>query len=703
MSGIIINPYSFAAAEAFSTKSLEFDGVDDHVICGELPVTTTLTAFSFSLWVKVGSTTTRMNLTSSPYNAWNDNFGIYYEAGTTTLTFEQGSNVKYENTSTTLPVGTWTHLCFVFDASESTAATKSKCYINGVSILNASTTSFVQLVDLNYDLYLGCYYSAWNGSKSYFYDGNIDEVSFFNIALSSGDVSDIYNSGTPTDLTGESGLVSWWRMGENSTFKTPQILMPEQSNKDKVSNYSMDFDGTDDYIDCGISTASTDFSFSCWVKHSGTFAANYRHIAFCSLTTSNIQYGGFCCYHSTGTDLVLGVWNNKGTTQLGTGWNHIMGVWDDTTKTCELYLNGALELTYTVAAYGDISRTLEIGDLITGNYATNFDAWNGNIDEFAYWTSKLTLSDAISIYNSGTPADLTSLSPISWWRMGEEAVFNTSWLLPNKAQDVFSRYSMAFGGVDDYIDCGNGTDLQITGALTISCWVKSSDTTDYALVQKDNTSTNRSYALWGNEWGVSYQRVQFGIFNGGSFTGVSSVTDINDGNWHNVIAVFNPSTSLSIYIDGSLDAQNTFSIPATIDNDPASFQIGRAGNALYYMDGNVDEVAVWNSDQSGNAAAIFGGGTPTDLTSLSPVAWWRMGEEATFSTVWTVPDQIGSNDGTSSGMDIYSLVGEAPTTSGNGISDNMDIYDRTGDAPDSENNALSYNMDAVDIDSINHA
>ena len=607
MSGIIINPYSFAAAEAFSTKSLEFDGVDDHVICGELPVTTTLTAFSFSLWVKVGSTTTRMNLTSSPYNAWNDNFGIYYEAGTTTLTFEQGSNVKYENTSTTLPVGTWTHLCFVFDASESTAATKSKCYINGVSILNASTTSFVQLVDLNYDLYLGCYYSAWNGSKSYFYDGNIDEVSFFNIALSSGDVSDIYNSGTPTDLTGESGLVSWWRMGENSTFKTPQILMPEQSNKDKVSNYSMDFDGTDDYIDCGISTASTDFSFSCWVKHSGTFAANYRHIAFCSLTTSNIQYGGFCCYHSTGTDLVLGVWNNKGTTQLGTGWNHIMGVWDDTTKTCELYLNGALELTYTVAAYGDISRTLEIGDLITGNYATNFDAWNGNIDEFAYWTSKLTLSDAISIYNSGTPADLTSLSPISWWRMGEEAVFNTSWLLPNKAQDVFSRYSMAFGGVDDYIDCGNSSlfdDLATNGVFTISLWAKWGTQLDASsgLFQLGGSTggTNRRYFLGLGFGTYDSGYIQWGTGNSTSITTDHRIGDDNldDYNWHHIVIASNGTAvgDAEYYIDGSGGpCVGTSSVGSITEAN----LIGSRG-LVGFIAGNIANIQIYNRKLSAN-------------------------------------------------------------------------------------------------------
>ena len=69
-----------------------------------------------------------------------------------------------------------------------------------------------------------------------------------------------------------------------------------------------------------------------------------------------------------------------------------------------------------------------------------------------------------------------------------------------------------------------------------------------------------------------------------------------------------------------------------------------------------------------------------------------MGEDATFSTNWTVPDQIGGNDGTSANMDINDRVGDAPSSSGNTVSFNMDINDRIGDAPSSENNALSYNM-----------
>jgi hypothetical protein len=47
-------------------------------------------------------------------------------------------------------------------------------------------------------------------------NGYIDEVSVWDTALSSTAVSDLYNSGTPTDLTGSSNLVAWWRMGDYS-------------------------------------------------------------------------------------------------------------------------------------------------------------------------------------------------------------------------------------------------------------------------------------------------------------------------------------------------------------------------------------------------------------------------------------------------------------------------------------------------------
>ena len=49
---------------------------------------------------------------------------------------------------------------------------------------------------------------------------SLDEISLFNTALSQANITDIYNLGTPNDISAMSGLVSWWRMGDGSTYPT---------------------------------------------------------------------------------------------------------------------------------------------------------------------------------------------------------------------------------------------------------------------------------------------------------------------------------------------------------------------------------------------------------------------------------------------------------------------------------------------------
>ena len=55
-----------------------------------------------------------------------------------------------------------------------------------------------------------------------------------------------------------------------------------------------------------------------------------------------------------------------------------------------------------------------------------------------------------------------------------------------------------------------------------------------------------------------------------------------------------------------------------------------------YTNGHIDEVAFFDSDQSANISAI-GSTIPTDLSTYSPLGWFRMGDNATWNGFsWTM-------------------------------------------------------------------
>lgn len=58
-------------------------------------------------------------------------------------------------------------------------------------------------------------------SPNTYFSGKIDEPALWSSDLLSADVVSIYHSGVSMDLTGLSGLSSWWRMGDASGDDLP--------------------------------------------------------------------------------------------------------------------------------------------------------------------------------------------------------------------------------------------------------------------------------------------------------------------------------------------------------------------------------------------------------------------------------------------------------------------------------------------------
>jgi len=230
--------------------------------------------------------------------------------------------------------------------------------------------------------------------------------------------------------------------------------------------------------------------------------------------------------------------------------------------------------------------------------------------------------------------------------------------LTGTATSSFSNTkSIELDGVDDYVDCGNPTSLQITGDLTISAWIKTTNTsTNGMIVGKDGVSTGtRSYQIQHASTGEA----RFVIITSGGVNLIGSTTLVNDGNWHHVMGV-NDGTDLKIYVDGTLEGTNVGG-GGTILNGTSYFAIGRreanAPQNILWFNGKIDEVAVWNSDQSSNASTIYNSGVPADLTSLSPLSWWRCGDGDTAPTL--TDNGSGGNDGTMTNFSTFST--DVPT------------------------------------------
>ena len=91
------------------------------------------------------------------------------------------------------------------------------------------------------------------------------------------------------------------------------------------------------------------------------------------------------------------------------------------------------------------------------------------------------------------------------------------------------------------------------------------------------------------------------------------------------------------------------------------FRVGRNGSSNDTLRNSckLDELALWDTDQSANIAAIYNAGVPHDLAALAstPVHWWRFGDGDTYPVA---QDGIGSLDLTLTNMTPSSFVNDVP-------------------------------------------
>ena len=203
--GSLFNEWN-ADYSSFNSLSALFDGTDDFINCGSDSGLNLTSAFTLSAWVKQ-STVKAYNTFlfrrtgANGYQVHINNGTLEYYGGSQTRSFTTGLN------STT----DWYHIVVTHTGSSVSG------YVNGTQAGSSYTESITGVASAIF--FMGKHHLA----SGYNFAGNIDEVAIWSSALSSSEVSEIYNTGSPIDLSSNTGnyssssnLVGYWRIGDAS-------------------------------------------------------------------------------------------------------------------------------------------------------------------------------------------------------------------------------------------------------------------------------------------------------------------------------------------------------------------------------------------------------------------------------------------------------------------------------------------------------
>ena len=142
---------------------------------------------------------------------------------------------------------------------------------------------------------------------------------------------------------------------------------------------------------------------------------------------------------------------------------------------------------------------------------------------------------------------------------------------------------IVFDGVDDYINCGNSSSVQITVG-SIAAWVKTSSP----------GGGYRSIIAKQNAWGLFAADSILVTYDWGNVATRTTSINIADGTWKYVTMTFTetvgtPSNNAIVYLNGNSVLTTTIKH----SNQSANLHVAEA-NANQYLNGNIANAQVYN-------------------------------------------------------------------------------------------------------------
>ena len=421
----------------------------------------------------------------------------------------------------------WNHIVGVYNGGNSQALT---IYLNDDNQKMALGDGFLQLSSNN-AMNFGI---GTNGGDGF--NGYLDEVALWDIALSRSEVTAIHNSGTALDPRSNSGnytssndLKSYWKMEDGSGTTLTDLsgygndgTIDGASWINGVSSASYDntpinrgnalsFDGADDIVS-GTASSSLDVSSSnkltiaAWIKPYRKQSKQQRIFTHGN-DAAKAQYALLLSMHKiyflAGNGAFESGGNNFSNNTINyQKWNFVTMTYDG--NAVKIYINSALDLTHTVA---DNFTQDFMGKFFIGARSDGSERFDGNIDEVGIWNNALTANEITDLYNSGKALDARSNSGnyastsnlVGYWKMedgsgttltdvsgygNDGAIDGASWTqgvistsynnTPKTIEGEEGGNALSLNGTDNYVSFNQSDnhDFNNNSEATLSAWVK---------------------------------------------------------------------------------------------------------------------------------------------------------------------------------------------------------------------------------------
>ena len=248
--------------------------------------------------------------------------------------------------------------------------------------------------------------------------------------------------------------------------------------------YSLEFDGTNDYVDLGVTSNFTSLqgarTISSWVKVNDTSGNDY--FVFLGNTSNGFSLG---ISSSNNLSLFSGSSHTDVTTGNGASvtiteasmidvWIHL-GLTYDGSQYAKVYVDGSLIMTTDVGALlTDQNANTLIGARNSATSGTTAGQWmKANISEAAIYNTALSASQVATLYNGREPYNhkegVATGNLVSWWRMGDGVLDDriTTGLVADQVNATLGSELFADGDME-IADTGDEWKDSTGGEATIS-------------------------------------------------------------------------------------------------------------------------------------------------------------------------------------------------------------------------------------------